>query len=140
MINKKLLQKYKEELFVRCMDIKLFGRKHVDFGLRNLKVVTSIWKTKNGLGNRKNLKTKVCKGYFYSAQSIVELPKELNVTSAAISKRSHAVRKVQKKGKWVPHKLPEIQILNCFPPYQTQTEEFFVSDHQGRWRVEIFAF
>lgn len=40
-----------------------------------------------------------------SAQTQQELAKKLNVTQQAISERLHALGKIQKEGKWVPHEL-----------------------------------
>ncbi|CAK9833798.1 Mariner Mos1 transposase [Anthophora retusa] len=42
-----------------------------------------------------------------SAQTEEELAKQLGVTRQAISVRLHAMGKVQKQGRWVPHKLSE---------------------------------
>ena len=42
-----------------------------------------------------------------SAQTQKELAHRLGVTEAAISKRLHAMGKIQKEGRWVPHELTE---------------------------------
>lgn len=42
-----------------------------------------------------------------SAQTLQELSAALNVTPMAVSKRLHAMGKIQKEGKWVPHELTE---------------------------------
>ena len=42
-----------------------------------------------------------------SAQTEEELAEQLGVTQRAISVRLHAMEKVQKDGRWVPHKLSE---------------------------------
>ncbi len=47
-----------------------------------------------------------------SAQTEKELAEQLNVTQAAISKRFHALKMIQKEGKWVPHELTEANIEN----------------------------
>lgn len=38
-----------------------------------------------------------------SAQTLQELSAALNITPMAVSKRLHAMGKIQKKGKWLPH-------------------------------------
>lgn len=45
-----------------------------------------------------------------SAQTLAELSDALQVTSAAVSKRLHAMGKILKEGKWVPHELRERDI------------------------------
>jgi len=47
-----------------------------------------------------------------SAQTLQELSAVLNVTLMAVSKRLHAMGKIQKKGQWVPHELTENAIAN----------------------------
>ena len=47
-----------------------------------------------------------------SAQTLQELSRALNVTPMAVSKRLHAMEKIQKEGKWVPHELTENAIAN----------------------------
>jgi len=42
-----------------------------------------------------------------SAQSEKEFAEQLGVTQQAISVRLHAMEKVQKEGRWVPHELSE---------------------------------
>ena len=43
--------------------------------------------------------------YVISAQTEEELAEQLAVTRQTISVRLHAIGKLQKKGRWVPHKL-----------------------------------
>ena len=45
-----------------------------------------------------------------STQTEKELAKQLNVTQAAISKRLHAMKMIQKEGKWIPHELNQANI------------------------------
>ena len=46
------------------------------------------------------------------AQMLLELSEQLNVTPMVYSKRLHAMRKIHKEGKWLPHELSENAILN----------------------------
>ncbi len=45
-----------------------------------------------------------------STQTEKELAKQLNVTQAAISKHLHAMKMIQKEGKWIPHELNQANI------------------------------
>ena len=45
-------------------------------------------------------------------QTLEELSKVLNVSPMVVSKRLHAMGKIQKEGKWLPHELSENAILN----------------------------
>ena len=45
-------------------------------------------------------------------QTQEQLAEALNMTCQGISKRLHAMGKIQKEGKWVPHELTERQIEN----------------------------
>ena len=47
-----------------------------------------------------------------SAQTLQELSAALNVTPMPVSKRLHAMEKIQKEGKWVSHELTENAIAN----------------------------
>jgi len=48
-----------------------------------------------------------------SPQTLQELSTALNVTPMAVSKCLHAMGKIQKEGKWIPHELTENAIANC---------------------------
>jgi len=66
-----------------------------------------------------------------SAQTLQELSAALNVTPMAVSKRLHAMGKIQKEGKWVPHELTENAIANrlniSISLLARQKKEFFVA-------------
>lgn len=47
-----------------------------------------------------------------SAQTLKELADELDVTEMAVSKRLHAMGKIQKEGKWIPHELSPTAMSN----------------------------
>lgn len=47
-----------------------------------------------------------------SAQTLQELAEELNVDKSTVSDRLHAMGKIQKEGKWVPHELSKLAIQN----------------------------
>ena len=49
-----------------------------------------------------------------SARTLVELGNKLGVTAAAVSKRLHALGKIQKEGKWVSNELSDSAIHNRF--------------------------
>lgn len=49
-----------------------------------------------------------------STQTQKQLAQHLGVTSMAISKRLHAMGKIHKEGKWLPHELTESAIANRF--------------------------
>jgi len=51
-------------------------------------------------------------------QSQKMLAEQLSVSQAAISMRLHAMGKIQKIGKWVPHELNERQMERCQNTYQ----------------------
>lgn len=49
-----------------------------------------------------------------TAQTLKELAEQLNVDESTVSRRLHAMGKIQKEGRWVPHKLSESAIANRF--------------------------
>jgi len=46
------------------------------------------------------------------AQTLLELSKALNVIPKAVSKRLHAMGKIHKEERWLPHEMSENVILN----------------------------
>lgn len=78
-----------------------------------LKVVIVTFTTNNGQINRKSSKMNNCKLYWKNpAQTLKELAQQLEVDKTTISRHLQAMRKIQEKGRWLPHELIENAIAN----------------------------
>lgn len=76
------------------------------------------------------------------AQTEKPLSKQLNVTLVATRKRPHAMRMINKKGKWVPHKLTKRNIENIlmvlqFLAYKQPKIAFFALNSDKRCKMNL---
>ena len=78
------------EFLWKFMVNMLYQKQRAEIGFNLSKVVISTSGTKTVKNHRKNLK---------------QLAKAMEVDQGTISRRLHAIAKIQKKGKWVPYEL-----------------------------------
>jgi len=86
----------------------------VSIGFDDLKVIF-IWKTKKRSGQSKNIEDVELQALLdgHSVRTLEKLAETLNVGKSTISYCLHAVEKIKKEDKWVPHDLSKLTIQNC---------------------------
>lgn len=113
---------------------------HVIRGFDNLNVVISTFNTKNVLVTRKCLKMRNFKSYWMKTQHKPKtIGRKVECEGVATCKRQQATGKIQKMGKWVPHKLNDRQLENrkivCLKVWK---EVISASNNNGWWTIDLF--
>jgi len=100
----------------------------VKIGLNASEVTILTLRTRSAPEDQKQLRTPICKRYWMKMiQTQDQLAKVLNMTRQGVSKRLHAMGKIQKEGKWVPHELTERQMEN-----RRTTSEILLLRHERK--------
>jgi len=84
--------------------------KYANTGLDNSKMMILIWKKRIPKMAEKNEELQTILNQHLAR--MLKVAGLLNVSRNAYSKHLKAIRKIQKKGKWIPHELSELAIQN----------------------------
>ena len=88
----------------------------VSFGFNGLKIAILKLMTRKGLVHQKKFDNNELQELFDEnlAPSLKELSENLAVDESTVLRRLHAMGKIQKEEKWLPHELSESAISNRF--------------------------
>ena len=128
------------ECLWRPMAIMLYQKQRAEIGFAGSMTTILTWVTRSVKIVPGRLRTVNCRLFWTRMISQKMFAEQLGVSQAAISMRLHAMGKVQKIGKWVPHKLNDRQMPKHMPNSACQTKKKVpASDCDRRWKVDLFS-